>query len=78
MKNETYEEFIAKFNKTLPKTTDECYTPLPVFNKAVEIARNLSKIEKGRHIVLDILPAPIYTKAYGKAFKLKERSRNEL
>ena len=27
MKGETYEEFIAKFNKEQPKTTDDCYTP---------------------------------------------------
>lgn len=27
MKCETYEEFISKFNKEQPKTTDDCYTP---------------------------------------------------
>ena len=30
-KNESYEDFIAKFNQELPKTTDDCYTPTSVF-----------------------------------------------
>ena len=29
-KGETYEEFVAKFKKNAPKTTDDCYTPQPV------------------------------------------------
>lgn len=28
---ETYEDFVAKFKKDAPKTTDDCYTPQPVY-----------------------------------------------
>lgn len=30
--NKTYEEFVSKFNKELPKTTDDCYTPEKIYN----------------------------------------------
>ena len=29
--NESYEEFVAKFNNSQPKTTDDCYTPKKVY-----------------------------------------------
>ena len=32
MKHVSYEDFIAKFNKENPKTTDDCYTPKPVMD----------------------------------------------
>ena len=41
-KGETYEEFVAKFNKTAPKTTDDCYTPQPVYEVVKEYALKLA------------------------------------
>ena len=37
-KGETYEEFVAKFKKNAPKTTDDCYTPQPVYEVVKEYA----------------------------------------
>lgn len=31
-KHESYEEFVAKFDKAAPKTTDDCYTPQGVYD----------------------------------------------
>jgi hypothetical protein len=31
-RGETYEEFVQKFSKSAPKTTDECYTPRDVYD----------------------------------------------
>lgn len=41
-KGETYEEFVAKFKKNAPKTTDDCYTPQPVYEVAKEYALKLA------------------------------------
>ena len=41
-KGETYEEFVAKFKKTAPKTTDDCYTPKPVYEVVKEYALKLA------------------------------------
>lgn len=41
-KGETYEEFVAKFNKTAPKTTDDFYTPQPVYEVVKEYALKLA------------------------------------
>ena len=30
-RGETYEDFVAKFKRNAPKTTDDCYTPQPVY-----------------------------------------------
>ena len=35
---ETYEEFVAKFNKEKPKTTDDCYTPLEIYEVVLDWA----------------------------------------
>lgn len=35
-RGESYEEFIAKFSKGLPKTTDDCMTPPAVFDAVLE------------------------------------------
>lgn len=39
-KGETYEEFVAKFQKDKPKTTDDCYTPQPIFEAVEKWVRN--------------------------------------
>ena len=31
-RSESYEDFVAKFNKDAPKTTDDCYTPQEVYD----------------------------------------------
>ena len=41
-KGETYEEFVAKFKKNTPKTTDDCYTPQPVYEVVKEYALKLA------------------------------------
>ena len=41
-KGETYEEFEAKFKKDAPKTTDDCYTPQPVYEVVKEYALKLA------------------------------------
>lgn len=41
-KGETYEEFVAKFKKNAPKTTDDCYTPQPVYEVVKEYALKLA------------------------------------
>lgn len=35
---ETYEEFVAKFNKEKPKTTDDCYTPREIYEVVLDWA----------------------------------------
>lgn len=37
-RGETYEEFVAKFNKEKPKTTDDCYTPRGIYEVVLEWA----------------------------------------
>ena len=41
-KGETYEEFVAKFKKNAPKTTDDCYTPQPVYEVVKAYALKLA------------------------------------
>ena len=41
-KGETYEEFVEKFKKDAPKTTDDCYTPQPVYEVVKEYALKLA------------------------------------
>ena len=41
-KGETYEEFVAKFKKNAPKTTDDCYTPQHVYEVVKEYALKLA------------------------------------
>lgn len=38
-RGETYEEFVAKFNKENPKTTDDCYTPIEIYEVVLEWAK---------------------------------------
>ena len=38
-RGETYEEFVAKFNKEAPKTTDDCYTPPEIYEVVLEWAK---------------------------------------
>lgn len=38
-KTETYEEFVAKFDKVAPKTTDDCYTPQGVYDAVLSWLR---------------------------------------
>ena len=45
-KGETYEEFVAKFKKNAPKTTDDCYTPQPVYEVVKEYALKLAGSRK--------------------------------
>lgn len=35
-RGETYEEFVAKFNKENPKTTDDCYTPPEIYEVVLD------------------------------------------
>lgn len=36
---ETYDEFVAKFNKENPKTTDDCYTPREIYEVVLDWAK---------------------------------------
>lgn len=36
---DTYEEFVAKFNKENPKTTDDCYTPREIYEVVLDWAK---------------------------------------
>ena len=38
-RGETYEEFVAKFNKEAPKTTDDCYTPPEIYEVVLDWAK---------------------------------------
>ena len=38
-RGETYEEFVAKFNKENPKTTDDCYTPPEIYDVVLDWAK---------------------------------------
>ena len=37
-RGETYEEFVKKFNKEKPKTTDDCYTPREIYEVVLDWA----------------------------------------
>ena len=56
-KGETYEEFVAKFKKNAPKTTDDCYTPQPVYEVVKEYAlcpRALAFVQRLKTVELSI------------------------
>lgn len=38
-RGETYEEFVGKFNKENPKTTDDCYTPREIYEVVLDWAK---------------------------------------
>ena len=56
---EDYDAFVAKFNADRPKTTDECYTPQPVYQAVLEWLRGRANIE-GRPIVRPFFPGGDY------------------
>lgn len=56
---EDYDAFLAKFNTNAPKTTDECYTPQPVYEAVLEWLRSKVNIE-GRSIVRPFYPGGDY------------------
>lgn len=56
---EDYDAFLAKFNTNAPKTTDECYTPQPVYEAVLEWLRGKVNIE-GRPIVRPFFPGGDY------------------
>lgn len=57
MKSKNYEEFVEKFKPKL--TTDDCYTPEPVFKAVLDWARNRYKLF-GRAIVRPFQPGGDY------------------
>lgn len=60
-KGETYEEFVAKFDKEKEKTTDDCYTPKSVYNAVVNYCIEEYKIDKDK-IVRPFYPGGDYEK----------------
>jgi hypothetical protein len=56
---EDYDAFLAKFNTNAPKTTDECYTPQPVYEAVLEWLRGKVNVE-GRPIVRPFYPGGDY------------------
>lgn len=56
---EDYDAFCAKFTADAPKTTDECYTPQPVYDAVLEWLRGKVNIE-GRPIVRPFFPGGDY------------------
>ena len=54
-----YDAIVAKFNADAPKTTDECYTPQPVYDAVLEWLRGKVNIE-GRPIVRPFFPGGDY------------------
>lgn len=58
-KFEDYDAFIAKFNAEAPKTTDDCYTPQPVYEAVLEWLKERVCLE-GRPIVRPFYPGGDY------------------
>lgn len=56
---EDYDAFVAKFNSEAPKTTDDCYTPQPVYDAVLEWLRSQVNIE-GRSIIRPFYPGGDY------------------
>lgn len=56
---EDYDAFLAKFNAEAPKTTDECYTPQPVYDAVLEWLRGQVDIED-RPIIRPFFPGGDY------------------
>ena len=56
---EDYEAFVAKFDKNAPKTTDDCFTPQPVYDAVLDWL--CSKVDiTGRCIVRPFYPGGDY------------------
>lgn len=58
-RGETYEEIVAKFDKELPKTTDDCYTPPEVYEVVKDWAVKRFGLQ-GREIVRPFWPGGDY------------------
>lgn len=58
---EDYDAFVAKFDKDAPKTTDDCFTPQPVYEAVLDWLRQQVNIE-GRAIVRPFYPGGDYQK----------------
>lgn len=58
---EDYDAFLAKFDKDAPKTTDDCFTPQPIYEAVLEWLRGQVNIE-GRPIVRPFYPGGDYEK----------------
>lgn len=56
---EDYDSFIAKFDAKAPKTTDDCYTPQPVYDAVLNWLKGQVDIE-GRSIVRPFYPGGDY------------------
>lgn len=56
---EDYDAFCSKFSSSAPKTTDDCYTPQPVYDAVLEWLRSQVNIE-GRSIVRPFYPGGDY------------------
>lgn len=56
---EDYDAFVAKFNNKAPKTTDDCYTPQPVYDAVLQWLRTQVDIE-GRSIIRPFYPGGDY------------------
>ena len=56
---EDYDAFVAKFNADAPKTTDDCFTPQPVYEAILEWLKERVGLE-GRCIVRPFYPGGDY------------------
>ena len=56
---EDYDAFCSKFSSSAPKTTDDCYTPQPVYDAVLEWLRSQVNIE-GRSIIRPFYPGGDY------------------
>ncbi len=59
--SETYEEFIAKFNKTQTKTTDDCYTPKEVYEAVLDYVCNRYGV-RAEDVIRPFFPGGDYQK----------------
>ena len=57
--HEDYDSFVKKFDKSAPKTTDDCYTPQPVYNAVLEWLGSRVNLD-GRSIVRPFYPGGDY------------------
>lgn len=58
---EDYDAFVAKFDKNAPKTTDDCYTPQPVYDAVLNWLKERVDLE-GRSIVRPFYPGGDFEK----------------
>lgn len=56
IKTENYEEFVAKFSKEIPKTTDDCFTPQEVYEEVLAYVREKWQLKAGTPIVRPFFP----------------------